>query len=680
MKKNPLKFFTLLFSFMLMVSCAEKPVGEACELPLGTHFVVDGIHYETTGDKTVKVTHPFTKEEKQYSGEVAVPSSIEYESVKYDVRQIGEYALSGCADLKSVSVADGVTEISVGAFADCPLLDDITLPKSVERVSERVFDGTAWYDKQPEGLVYKDDVLYQYKGVVPDNAEILVKEGTRVIAGCAFSEQNGLASVKIPDGVVSIGNSAFGWCSNLVKVDIPNSVKEIGPSAFSSCVALENVKLPDELTMIGAMAFSGCENLKSIEFPSKLDEIGMSSFAECKGLKTLTIPSNMKIIRSDAFWGCKSLESVNIEEGVSKIENEAFMECTNLKEVNVPQSLKMMGGRVLENTAWLENQPEGLIRLANIIYMFKGKMPDFTDLVLDEGVKGVAGRAFYGCEGLHSIKFPKTLAAIGDEAFYNCKSMSSVDIPESLEEVAFAAFWGCSSLTRVNISDLKAWCNIYFCGKEANPLHEAGNIYLNGELVTDLVIPEGVTKVGDYSFVYGLCLNSVTIPEHVKQIGFSAFEESRALDSLAISEGVEVIRDNAFKNCMNISKVIIPSTVRNIGFGTFEKCYKLNNLTINEGIKEIPNMAFEACSNLKSVTIPSTVTKLGHKAFGNCLGMREVVCRSMTPPKAMDAFLFETDADFIYGVTTLNVPKDAVELYKKSADWNKFMSIKEIKD
>ncbi len=130
-----------------------------------------------------------------------------------------------------------------------------------------------------------------------------------------------------------------------------------------------------------------------------------------------------------------------------------------------------------------------------------------------------------------------------------------------------------------------------------------------------VVIPKGITEIGDFAFFYCLSLTEVVIPGTVKRIGKNAFEGVYNLASVKISNGVEKIDDYAFFYCPSLSSIQIPGSVNKIGRNAFYGCPSLKSVTIAEGVKEIGDYAFSNCPALKSVHIPNSVNKIGEESF-----------------------------------------------------------------
>jgi hypothetical protein len=131
-------------------------------------------------------------------------------------RTIGRQAFAWRDDTKRVTIEEGVTIIANAAFMGCKNLVAINVPDSVSRVELYAFAYTPWYDKQPDGLVYAGKVAYEYKGEMPENTDIVIREGTTAIAEQAFIDPH-IASVTIPASVAYIGEGQFENCNEVFK-------------------------------------------------------------------------------------------------------------------------------------------------------------------------------------------------------------------------------------------------------------------------------------------------------------------------------------------------------------------------------------------------------------------------------------------------------------------------------
>ena len=165
--------------------------------------------------------------------------------------------------------------------------------------------------------------------------------------------------------------------------------------------------------------------------------------------------------------------------------------------------------------------------------------------------------------------FPHTskdnsVTSIGDRAFEECTRLKSVTIPASLTNVGEAAFGNCKLLDNIYISDISAWCNTVFGESrlDSNPLYHGGDLYLNGKLVTELVIPNDVTSIGAWAFINASSLTSVIISDGVRSIGKFAFYECPRLENITIPSSVQNIGNLAFWECTSLKNIYFDGTMK----------------------------------------------------------------------------------------------------------------------
>ncbi len=300
-----------------------------------------------------------------------------------------------------------------------------------------------------------------------------------------------------------------------------------------------------------------------------------------------------------------------------------------------------------------------------------------TDLVIPETSPDgeqvtVIGEKFIHWNGnLKSVAIPDSVVRIERFAFAGCSALTSVSIGSGLKSVAEYAFNGCESLERVDISSLSVWLGIDFESYGANPLTYAHNLYVNGELFTELTIPDGVTGIGKYAFAGCSGLTKLVIPDGVTNIGEHAFSYCSGLTDVVIPNSVISIGYAAFGSCSNLESITIPfvgatkdgkmfpffaslfgfngwsgsggqishvdsdkvpaslKTVtitggERIGNNAFSDCSNLENVILCDDVSVIDSGAFSYCSGLRNITIPSSLTSIGEGAFRRCVNMTNI--------------------------------------------------------
>lgn len=445
-----------------------------------------------------------------------------------------------------------------------------------------------------------------------------------------------LTKVIIEEGVTTVGMAAFANCKELKEVSLPKSLTSIEKFGFFRCKNLPAITLPKNLALIGANAFYEDAKLASIIIPDSVIEIGNDAFEDCKLIKNITIPHTVTNIGSDAFltnWFYDSSSAklyvhedsaghlYALENPNSYVLTKHTYETHRCTVCNhVEPGFEVFSGSTGDCTWSLDNVNLTLTISGN------GRMADYLretvqpwgraikSVVIEEGVTGIGNSAFYKCVDLTSVSMADTVTDIGEYAFSKCAALSELNLSKSLRSIADYVFESCSSLpsltippsllkigsntfsycyrlSGVYITDLTAWCRINFASLEANPLYYGHNLYLNGELLTELVIPEEITEIKQHAFSDCASLHNLYFHEGVTKVGDRAFYDCTKLRNIRFKPGLTFIGDSAFRND------------------------NMNFMTLPEGLLHIGSQAFAANESLTLTNIPASVTYVGDLAF-----------------------------------------------------------------
>ena len=254
-----------------------------------------------------------------------------------------------------------------------------------------------------------------------------------------------------------------------------------------------------------------------------------------------------------------------------------------------------------------------------------------------EVYRSTNGKNFSIIRRTAALSYTDTSAAAGNTYYYQVRaingSVKSAFCPAQSISLTVSEYGGeCGSratwrLTDDGVLTISGKDGIYNYGwyEEDDAYHPAPWAEEGMPAVKKLVVNSGITYIGDSAFEGLDQLVSVSLPDTMEYIGWSAFSDCASLTSIVIPEGIDGLCDFTFARCTSLRSVKLPSTMRWIDGCIFSGCTSLQDIVLPEGLTDITWQMFKDCTSLRSVTIPGSIMSVSNDAFSGCTALTSVI-------------------------------------------------------
>ena len=436
--------------------------------------------------------------------------------------------------LRSVKIADKVTEITPKEFYGCTNLHEVVMGDDVESIGSSAFEGCT----SLRSFTFGPKI--------------------QVIGYGAFAA-SGLESIDIPDTVTELGACAFDKCTALASVSIGKGVRALNYSTFAKCSSLSEVTIPSNVGLVGNCVFADCVNLTKVIIEDRTLELELRNdfsplFASCP-LDEVYIGGDISYptgsYKDSPFYRNTSLQSVKITGKATKINPNEFYGCINLENVVIGSGVGIIGQSAFNGCTSLES------------------------IIIPNSVTALGEHAFADCSALNSVSIGKGIPMLNEHTFSGCSSLPEITIPANVTSVGDYVFDGCSSLAKVNIADRDALLSLG--SNDSSPLFAScplDEVYIGG----DISYPTESSK-GYSPFYRNTSLRSVKITDKETEISPNEFYGCTNLQEVVIGDGVETIGNYAFSGCSSLKSFAFGSKVQTIGEEAFSDCTAMTSLT-----------------------------------------------------------------------------------------------------
>ena len=495
----------------------------------------------------------------------------------------------------------------------------------------------------------------------------------------------------VPAGVTRIESNAFSNCTTLTDVTLPVGLRTLGEDAFSGCTALASVTIPAGVETIEFGAFSDCEDLAQVFLPEGLKTIEGNAFYNCSSLTDITLPDSVTYIAYQAFRGCRGMWRIALPAGLAGIGNYAFFNCSSLLSVYyggperrrnelTDDGWSVIGNDWLYNASWeygtatVSRNIGSFAELKAIVDSFDGSdtyvyYNGTNTFTFEESITLPENLFFCADADGSVVRVPAGVTLTVKSPVVNAFYVENLIVEGSMSAYKRALVYR-TLRGYVELFAAPIWSGV--TGEVDWTLYEDGKLVFSGtgsvergpwqeksDMITSVVVEEGVTSINAYTFENCSNLTSVSLPEGLTRISSSAFYGCTALPFISIPSTVTDIGDNLFYDCSSLTEIAVPSenehyssrngvlfdkpqtrlicfpagrsgtytvpgSVTCIGFNAFLGCSGLTRIVLPNILTSIEDYAFSNCSALTGITIPSSVTNIGYSAFSGCSALTDV--------------------------------------------------------
>ncbi|MCR5642616.1 MAG: leucine-rich repeat domain-containing protein [Prevotella sp.] len=501
------------------------------------------IYYRWNQDKTeltVSYRGSSSTSYDEYSGNVTIPESVEYEGKTYRVTSIGTDAFYECSRLTSVTIPNSVTSIGKSAFYECSRLTSVTIPNSVTSIVGNPFSNCIGLTSI---VVESGNTVYDSR----NNCNAIIKTSTNeLIAGCK--------NTTILNSVTSIGEMAFLGCSGLTSVVIGSGVTSIGSNSFSGTNLKKTIWLTNTPPSNAGSA-SGAMNYVSnnqFRFSNQVVYPFLSSYFDVEGIRYVPVSPSERT--------CDAIDCVYNKTAAH----------TNIPSTVTFNGIALSVQKIQPYTCYENKFIESLN--CNI----SGEIPDYAftncsnmkNMTLGNKITSIGKYAFSNCSNLPSAKIPDGVIALNDYSFSKCISLSRITIPKAVKTIGNYVFSGCKGIKELIIEDREEALALGSNG--SSPLFAdcpLDNVYIGGD------INYNTSKNYGYSpFYRNTSLRTVVITDKETEISANEFYGCTNLQSFTVGDGVTTFGDWAFSGCQSLKSLSFGTQLKTIGKEAFSDC------------------------------------------------------------------------------------------------------------